>query len=259
MNYGLYLSAAGALANMHRQDVIANNLANLNTTGFKPDVVLTRQRLPERLEDIGTFTDPQYMLEKLGGGQLLLPTTVQLNQGQLTKTGNSLDLALQGDGFFVVSDGSGTDNEHASLTRDGRFLLNRNGELVMSATGLKVLSASNQPIRLNRDAEVFIDADGTIRQNDIPVAQLQISASPDPLDIVKKGDNLLTVKPESSFTRTPGDGRVHQGFTESSAVDPITALTAMISTTKAAQSNLKMMQYHDQLLGQAVNTFARVG
>ena len=67
MNYGLYLSAAGVLNNLQRQDVIANNLANVNTVGFKPDSVLTRHRLPERLES-GHLIEPREMLERLGAG-----------------------------------------------------------------------------------------------------------------------------------------------------------------------------------------------
>ncbi|UCD76459.1 MAG: flagellar hook-basal body protein [Phycisphaerales bacterium] len=258
MNYGLYLSAAGAVANLFRQDVIANNLANLNTTGFKPDMVAARQRLPERLEDPGSFADPQWLLEQLGGGQLLMPTTVQLKQGQLVGTKNDLDLALQGDGFFVVSDGRGTGADSIRLTRDGRFTLNNTGELVMTGTGLKVLNENDQPIRLSRDAKTVIDSDGAIRQNGVITARIQITAAPAAADLIKAGDNLLKINDASSFARAPGAGRVHQGFLESSAVDPITTLTAMIAATKAVQSNVQMMQYHDNMLGQTINTFARV-
>ena len=258
MNYGLYLSAAGAQAGLFRQDVIANNLANLNTTGFKPDMVTARQRLPERLENPGSFADPQLLLEQLGGGKFLMPTTIQLKQGQLTTTGNDLDLAMEGEGFFVVSDGKGTGNDHVRLTRDGRFTLNRAGELVMTGTGLKVLNENDQPIRLDRHAKMAIDPDGAIRQDGTIVARIQISAQPSAADLIKAGDNLLRLNPESSFVRSSGDARLHQGFLESSAVDPITTLTAMIAATKSVQSNVKMMQYHDQMLGQVVNTFGRV-
>ena len=258
MNYGLYLSAAGAQAGLFRQDVIANNLANLNTTGFKPDMVTARQRLPERLENPGTFADPQLLLEQLGGGKFLMPTTIQLKQGQLTGTGNDLDLALEGEGFFVVSDGKGTGNDHVRLTRDGRFTLKRTGELVMAGTGLKVLNDNDQPIRLDRSAKAAIDPDGAIRQEGVVVARIQVSAQPSATELIKAGDNLLRISPESTFTRASGTGRVHQGFLESSAVDPITTLTAMIAATKSVQANAKMMQYHDQMLGQVVNTFGRV-
>ncbi|MHC4590466.1 MAG: flagellar basal body protein [Planctomycetota bacterium] len=83
MNYGLYLAASGALTNIHRQEVITNNLANATTAGFKPDMVYARQRLPERLES-GAGTDPKELLEQLGGGTALMPTRLDLSQGAVT-------------------------------------------------------------------------------------------------------------------------------------------------------------------------------
>lgn len=257
MNYGLYLSAAGALTSLHRQDVIANNLANMNTVGFKPDMATTRQRLPERIEDL-TFTDPQYLLEKLGGGLFSNPTMIQLSQGSLMETGNSLDLALQGDGFFVVSDGSGTGGEHLRLTRDGRFMLNADGQLVMAGTGMKVLNENDQAITLDRKSPIMIDQDGTIRQNDQVVDRIQIAAQPEPELLVKAGDSLFRIADGESYNPGLGEASVHQGFLEASSVDPISTLTAMIAATKAVQANAKMMQYHDNTLGQVMNTFSRI-
>jgi flagellar hook-basal body protein len=150
MNYGLYVSAAGALTSLHRQDVVANNLANLNTVGFKPDSVFTKTRLPERLESGQSFADPQYLLEQLGGGQHLHPTFISFRQGDLAETHNDLDVAIMGEGFFAVQAGSGPDS--IRLTRDGRFTLNTDGELVMSTSGMRVLDVNDEPIRLNRNA-----------------------------------------------------------------------------------------------------------
>jgi len=257
MNYGLYLSAAGALSSMHRQDVLANNLANMNTVGFKPDVVFARQRLPERIEsagEIGSFVDPKQMLEQLGGGQFIEPTGTSFKQGHLVQTDNDLDLAIEGDGLFVVGDGAG----NPRLTRDGRFTLNASGELVMAATGMNVLDVNNRPIRLDRSAPVRFDSDGTINQNGAAVGRLQIIATPDATQLTKLGDNLLAQADGRPLSRRPFDGRVLQRYTESSAVDPIITMTAMMAAAKAAQSNLKMMQYQDQILGQVFNTFAKV-
>ena len=257
MNYGLYLSAAGALSSMHRQNVFANNLANMSTVGFKPDVVQARQRLPERLESPGALAEPKWMLERLGGGLFGLPTRVSLAQGDLKETGNDLDLAVKGDGLFVVGDGRGFGDEHLRFTRDGRFTLNTAGELVMSISGMKVLDADGRPIRLDRDAAVQIDERGAILQNGAPVAQLRIVA-PDASDLVKTGGNLLRLTDRASLPDRPAVGRVLQGSTEASAVDPILMMNAMMGAAKAAQANLKMIQYHDNILGQTFNTFARV-
>jgi flagellar basal body rod protein FlgG len=257
VNYGLYLSAAGALSSMHRQNVYANNLANMNTVGFKPDVVHSRQRLPERLEGPGTFAEPQWMLEHLGGGLFSAPTRISMAQGNLTETGKDLDVALQGRGLFVVGDGRQTADEHLRFTRDGRFTLNTSGELVMSVNGMKVLDASRRPIRLDRDAPVQIDESGAIRQNGSVKARLNIVA-PEAADLVKTGDNLMRLADSTRLADAGADGRVQQGYTESAAVDPILAMNSMMSAAKAAQANMKLIQYHDNILGQTFNTFARV-
>jgi flagellar basal-body rod protein FlgF len=257
MNYGLYLSAAGALTSMHRQDVIANNLANLNTIGFKPDSVDVRQRAPARIEDPATFADAQWMLERLGGGVLDAPTRVSLEQGPLEETGNDLDLAIQGDGLFAVSSGAGGPDA-MRYTRDGRFTLNARGELVMAVNGMRVLDAANQPIRLDRSAPVRISDDGTIEQNGARVAQLHVIAPPNGNHLIKAGDNLLRLADGAQPNPAAARGAVRQGFTEGSAVDPILALNDMINASKSAMGNLRMMQYHDQLLGETFNTFGRV-
>jgi flagellar basal body rod protein FlgG len=257
MNYGIYLSAAGALSSMHHQDVLANNLANMNTVGFKPDSVNTRQRLPERLESPGHFADPKLMLERLGGGLFVHPTHVDVSPAELTETGNDLDLALDGDGMFVVeSRGGGADR--LRLTRDGRFTLNGRGELVMSASGNRVLDTSGRPIRLDPRATADFDADGSITQNGAVVAQLRVVPTPPAAALVKVGDNLMRMDDPAALGRRPAAGRVIQGYTETSGVDPIRTMNSMISAAKRAQANLKMMQYHDHLLGQAFNTYGRV-
>lgn len=256
MSYGLYLSAAGALTSMHRQNVYANNLANIRTNGFKPDAVDIRARHPERIEDPQALAEPKWMLEQLGGGVYAQPTRVSLDQGQLMKTGNNLDLALAGEGFFVVSDGPGGPETHR-LTRDGRFTVNASGDLVTAAGGLRVLDANNQPIRIDTGQTVQIDERGGLVQGGSPVAQLRIVGAPASDQIVKAGHGLLrTLDPATAPVRF--DGAVRQGYTEASAVDPILTMNSMMNAAKAAQGNLRLMQYHDQLLGRAFNTFGRV-
>lgn len=260
MNYGLYLSAAGALTSLHRQDIYANNLANVNTPGFKPDMVFTRQRLPERLESPHLPADPQWLLEQLGGGQLVDPTYASLGQGILTRTANPLDLAIEGDGFFVVSadQGAAASNEDIRLTRDGRFTLSPDGTLVMAATGMPALDVNNEVIRLDPSGgDVVISETGEIEQNGQVVARLQVVSPTDPTLLEKVGDNLLKFR-DSEAARVPATGRIEQGFIEGSAVDAIKAMNAMIGASKAVSTNATMIRYHDQVMGQAINTFGRV-
>src|SRR5689334_2619038 len=101
MNYGLYLSAMGVLANSQRQDVIANNLANSETIGFKKDLALFQQQRTEA-QISGHRRQSNDLLEPLGGGLVPTGTTLDLSQGPIEATGNPLDVAITGDGYFAV-------------------------------------------------------------------------------------------------------------------------------------------------------------
>lgn len=270
MNYGMYLSAAGVLTNMHRLDVMANNLANLNTVGFKPDEVTFMNRAPERI-DPGALSmmgaggsepaDPQFMLEQLGGGQWISPTRVNMKQGVLQRTTNDLDLAIEGEGFFVVRSGNAGDNDSLRLTRDGRFTLNSEGELVMSAGGHRVLNDRDRPITLDRSAKVAIDGRGNVSQNGEIVARLGFANIADRAALKKEGENLLRFDSGVSgrqASRASAGGSIHQRHIENSAVDPITALNQLMNASKAVQASTSLMQYHDNILGQVINTYGRV-
>jgi flagellar basal body rod protein FlgG len=255
MNYGLYLSAAGALTNMHRQDVFANNLANMNTVGFKPDMVDQRHRLPARLEGLHPDVDPQWMLERLGGGIHLMPTRVDTTQGALAPTGGDLDVALEGPGFFTV--GNGNDPAATRFTRDGRFTLGPENRLTTVNGGLQVLDTDGRSIELDPAVAVHIDPDGIVSQDGAQIAQLGLVV-PETSDLRKIGAGSYRLEDGAARPTTPFAGRVHQRHTEGAAVDAIKTLNDMMNAAKAAQSGLKMMQYHDHALGQVFNTFARV-
>ena len=258
MNYGMYLAGAGVLTNLYRQDVMANNLANVNTVGFKPDMVFHRARLPQRLESPSADVDPQLLLEQLGGGTLVNPTYISRAQGSLETTDNPLDVAIDGEGFFVVAGDKNDGAESFRLTRDGRFTLNEGGELVMATTGRRVLDVNGRPIQLDPHSAVEINSDGTIVQNGGIVAEIQIVTPADPETIHKQGDNLLRVAGDNRGLLQPATGLLRQGHVEGSAVDPILALNELMNATKAAQISAQMMQYHDQIAGQAIGTFGRV-
>ena len=259
MNYGFYLSAGGAINNMHRQDILANNLANVQTTSFKPDDVDMRQRLPARMESATVFADPKFMLERLGGGRLLEPTRTNFEQGPLESTENPLDLGIEGEGFLVVdTEADGAMNERLRMTRDGRLTINADGQLVSVASGLAVLDANNEPIMLDRAQEVEITSDGRVAQNGDVVAQLQFLQPDDTRMLSKAGENLYRLEGQFGDDTRAAPGRIRQGHVESSAVDPILALNSMVNASKSVASNSKLMQYHDHITGQAVGTFGRV-
>ncbi|HWB19939.1 MAG TPA: flagellar hook-basal body protein [Phycisphaerales bacterium] len=257
MNYGLYLSASGVLNSMYRQDVQANNLANINTVGFKPDIPVVKERLTAREEAGGMPGDIQNILEQLGGGLFGDQTRVSTAQGSLLQTTQPFDLALNGNGFFTVSDGNGT-NE-VRLTRDGRMGLNDQGELVMMATGNPVLDTGGGRIKLDPTKDLVVNSDGTIRQGGAKIAKLRIAGVSDPRMLVKRGNNLLSVNDPTALADATSTTKVQQGYTEDSATDPVMTLNEMINAARAAQANAQLMQYHDHVMGEAVNSLGRVG
>ena len=260
MNYGLYLSASGVLTNMYRQDVFANNLANVKTVGFKPDLPTIRQRAPESMEDQLDFGVRKQLLDRLGGGVLAGQQRIEQTQGELTRTGNALDVALtQPKMFFAVAQADAATGQTAiHLSRDGRFGLNAEGELIQVASGHRVLDTSDRPITLKPGVPATIDDAGRIMQDGASVGRLQVVSVADPDHLVKQGDNLLRM-PDGTDTRQPVESpRLRSGYEEASAVDPIRTLMQVIEATKAVSANGNMIRYHDLVMDKAVNVLGRV-
>ena len=256
MNYGLYQSAGGVLATMHRYEVLSNNLANVETTAFKADLALSMERLPARIEQ-GAGIDPNLLLERLGGGQLTTPTAIAFAQGGLVETGAQHDFALDGEAFFVVGPERVRGEQDLSLTRDGRFTVNADGQLVMATTGYNVLDDRNRPITLEPGA-FAIDEDGIVRQNEVEVAQLGLRQVEHPDRLTKAGDGLLQTTQESGRGTEATETRVIQGALEESTVNPVLAMKDLLATSRALEANVRMMQYQDTILGQAAGTLGKV-
>ena len=258
MNHGMYISASGALTSMHRLDALTNNLANVNTTGFKPHSPAVKQRDVARIEEGMPFADSNAMLERLGGGVQLAQTRIGFAQGALKQTGNPLDVGIQGDGFLMIrGDMSGNEAE-LHLTRDGRLTLSANGTIVQGTTGRPVLSVGNQPIRVDPSKPITIDSDGGIKQDGIRVAQLRFVDVPDRQRLTKAGDGLFRLSADALESMRPADGRIVQGELEGSAVDEIRALMEVQAAAGDARSNLAMIDYHDRLMDRAINRLGRV-
>jgi flagellar basal body rod protein FlgG len=260
------ISASGAMVALYRTDVAAANLANVNTVGFKPDSAGAQSRVVVREEDNLPFLPSDRVLEQLGAGVLAGPRRTSFEQGALQSTGNDLDVAIEGDGFFMVGVGGvgGEDGAKTMLTRDGRFTRDDRGHLVQAASGLPVLGPGGSPIVLPMDATVTIDAHGFMYdQAGGPLGQIGVISVADRSQLHKQGEGLYAVPPElleSAIAQPLVTGvLVHQGMVEGSAVDPIKAMMDVTSAGKSVASNTRMIGYHDQLLDQAINTFARVG
>ncbi|MEX0887379.1 MAG: flagellar hook-basal body complex protein [Phycisphaeraceae bacterium] len=257
MNYGLYLSASGAMTNHYRQDVYANNLANVSTTAFKPDMPTLRQRAPEAIED-GQRSDISHrLLERLGGGVLAGRQHIDFTAGTVQRTGNPLDAALPDDDTFFavrVSDPAGGDE--LRLTRDGRFTRAADGQLV-TTTGHQVLDVDDQPIILRDGHAVQITGGGEILQDGQRVARIQVARVADTAQLTKQAANIFAF--DGADPRQILDQpHVEPGFIEASGVNPITTLMSMIAASKAAIGNTELIRYQDVMMDQAVNTLGRV-
>ncbi len=254
MNYAACISASGAIAALNRQDVLSNNLANVGTAGFKPDIPLARQRAAERLEDARGDVPANEMLERLKSGVIIVPGAVDFTQGTLESTGNPLDLAIQGDGFFAVRE-STPSGDAIRLTRDGRFTRSSEGTLV-TTSGLPVLDDSNRPIAIPSGPAPTIDSDGTIWQGTASIARIKIADVSNRALLRKRGDGLF--EPMDAGEVISGEGTIRQRVVERSGVDEIRAMLGISEAGRAVASNIAVMQQSDRLDERLINVFARV-
>ncbi len=250
MNYGLYLSAMGVLANSQRQDVIANNLANAETVGFKKDLALFQEQRTEA-QIHGNRKQSNDLLEPLGGGLVPSGTTLDLSQGPIENTSNPLDVAILGDGYFAVRNG-----ENLMLTRAGRFQVDRNGVLATDA-GHSVLSDKMSSISLAPGA-VNIGKDGIITQNAQTVGRLGVFSVPDPKLLAKRGANLMSY-PDIERSLKASDAQLHNEALEQSNSEPTTELAALMDAQRQLEANANMIRYQDQMLSRLVNDVAKIG
>jgi flagellar basal body rod protein FlgG len=253
MIYGMYLSATGVITSAYRQDLIANNLANSETTGFKRDLATFYQRPTADQEMPLKVGLSNKMLDKIGGGTFASPNQLDTSQGTLEATGNNLDLAIFGPGYFTVG---GRDGQ-PRLTRDGRFRLDSSGKLTLSTDQANpVLNSKGEPIVLNPALPTRIDETGQVLQAEQPVAKLGMVDVADPSHLHKEGGSLLSYP--DSVTALPTGTTIKSGFTEGSNVDPPTELSELMDTQRQLEANANMIRYQDETLGELVNTVGKV-
>lgn len=250
MPYGLYLSAEGAQAQTARMETVANNLANVNTPGFKRDYALFQARYAEAIEQ--SLQSPGIGApEDVGGGVMAAETQTDFSLGSLQTTGRATDMAIDGDGFFQVRKGRQT-----LLTRAGNFTINAGGELITPG-GHRVLSSSGTPITIDPETGPWeLTPDGGIQQDGV-ITQLALVRPQAAGDLVKQGDNFFQslgrVRPVPSEERN-----VRNGVLEMSGVNPTSAMMELIETSRAIEANMKMIQNQDHMLGTLIGRVLQV-
>lgn len=252
-SYGVWLSAAGMKMCEHRQKLHANNLANAQTTGFKSDLASFQERPVEAVEGGVPSRLRHSVLDRLSGGVNVRRSHYDLTQGSLEITGRPLDVAIRGEGYFTVSDGT-----TKRLTRDGEFALNTAGELILAdASGnWRVLDQAGAPVRVDPAAgELRIGSSGAIQQGTQTVAQIGIVSPTDAQALRKVGANLFEMPAEEL---KPAAGSLVAGAREESNYDTMTGLTEMIEASRAFQMNATLLQLQDAATGEMVTLLGRV-
>ena len=249
MLYGLYLSTSGLMVQGHQVDIIANNVANVGTTGFKRDIAVFQQRAAESQAAPGLARYGNALLDGLGGGTWANGSWTEFEQGDLDKTSSGLDVAVQGQGFLTVRTTAG----QTAYTRDGH-LTAETGKLTLVSNGAEVLDAAGQAIEVDPTLPVSIAADGTVAQGANSVGQIATSAFANPRALQKVGKNLYTAP---AGTATTGPTSLAVGMLEKSNVEPVTQLTAMIEAQRAYEANAQMIKLQDQTLNVVVNNLAQ--
>jgi len=263
MNQTLWIAKTGLDAQQTRMAVISNNLANVNTTGFKKDRAVFEDLMYQTIRQPGAQSSQDTELPSglmLGTGVRVVATEKIHTQGNLVQTDNSLDVAIQGRGFFQVLLPDGTE----AYTREGSFQVSRDGAVV-TASGYEVqpgivIPENAQAISISQDGIVAAVVPGSAVP--IEVGTLQLADFINPAGLQPIGRNLLV---ETAASGTPqvgtpgleGLGAVVQGALESSNVNTVEELVNMIETQRAYEINSKAIATADQMLQYANNNLGR--
>ena len=250
----LWISRTGLDAQQTQMDVIANNLANVSTNGFKRSRAVFEDLLYQTLRQPGAQSSQQTQLPsglQLGTGVRTVATERVFSQGNLQQTGNPLDVAIQGQGFFQVllPDGS------SAYTRDGSFQVSAQGQLV-TASGFPVqpaitIPANSLSVTIGRDGVVSVTRSGSATPSQ--VGALQLASFVNPAGLQSMGENLYVETassgtPNTNAPGTNGLGTLNQSFVETSNVNVVEELVKMIQTQRAYEINSKSIQTSDQML-----------
>lgn len=232
-----YITLSKQTALRRQMDIIAHNLANASTASYRGEtpmfaeqvVKVGDQRPLSFVRDVGIVRD--------------------LKEGPLERTGNTFDLALHGDGYFVVETAAGQ-----RFTRNGHFILNAEGEMVTSS-GNKVMDTDQRSIRLgDARGHITISADGTISSGEGIITRLKVVAFADPANLQREADSLYVT---DQRPQEPREVSIMQGMLERSNVRPILEMTRMIEVHRSYQANSKLIETDHELQRKTIDQVIR--
>lgn len=264
---GLYTAATGMITETKRTDTIANNLANANTTGYKRDEAVTMDFEPmliRRINDLSQSPDvtsfkgfslmqKEPVVGELGLGSRVAEIATDHAQGSLQTTGNHLDMAIQGEGYFMVQTPQGV-----RYTRDGNFYRTGNGRLV-TVNGQEVLDRRGRAITIPPESASFqVSPSGNISADNVPVAQLGLVTFEGGDAVMRKqGNNLYYVVDENLRPRQ-ASGSIQQGCLERSNTEIVSEMVNLIANYRSYEANSKAVVSQDTLLDKSVNEVGRL-
>lgn len=254
MMRSLWISKTGMEAQQLKLDNISHNLANVSTNGYKKENVVFEDLIHQNLRQVGANSTDQTQLPtglQVGLGVRPVATTRSFTQGNLLQTGNSLDLAVRGNGFFQIAMPDG----NTGYTRDGSFQVDAQGQLVTNNGYLVqpgiTIPANAQTVTIGSDGTVSAALPGQALPQTI--GQLQLASFINPAGLESKGQNLFTETaasgaPNVGAPQANGLGAIEQGFVETSNVNVVEELVSMIQTQRAYELNSKAISTSDQML-----------
>ncbi len=259
MDKTLRTAATGLTAQQRYVEIISNNIANVNTTGFKKNRPEFQDLLYETLKPAGNTArvgvEPLNEVQ-IGSGTELVATTKMFKQGDIQQTNNPLDMAITGEGFFTVRRPDST----LAYTRDGSFKVDRNGQLVNTQgfilePGFRIPQEAID-VQVSRDGIVSILTEGSTTNQTL--GQIDLARFINPAGLKATGDNLFAPTPASGdpIFQQPGQnntGLIFQSHLESSNVDIVEEMVNMITAQRAYELNSKSVRTADDILNTAVN------
>lgn len=250
----LWIAKTGLDAQQTQLDTISHNLANVGTNGYKRTAAVFEDLLYQNMRQAGAQTSQQTALPtglQLGTGSRVVATARNFGQGNLQKTDNAMDMAINGQGFFQIQMPDGT----MGYTRDGAFRVDAQGQLVTN-NGYVVAPGITIPPNATK---VTVGSDGTVtaQLQGAPagqqIGQIQLASFVNPAGLDPRGQNLFAETaasggPQVGAPGTNGVGALNQGYVETSNVNVVEELVSMIATQRAYEINSKAIQTSDQML-----------